>query len=126
MKGDEAVMRLDVTLEGGTLVVRGEGFIIAVAKDQSGILFEVGIGEDIGRVGGIDREVAFSSHPANRFDAGRDVVVDVTLAVGSVVAGVDEDSGLLAENSSGEREDGEEKSCSGQDGHRSSVSFLVS
>ena len=88
-------------------------------------MFEIGISEDVGRVGGLDREVAFGSHPANGFDANRDVVVDIALAVGSVVAGVDEDSGLLAENRSGESEGDDEESCSGQNGHRSSVSFLV-
>ncbi len=90
MDGDEAVVGLDVTLESGTLVIGGEGFVIAVGEDEGGVLAQIGVGEYVGRVGRVDAEVALSSHLFDGFDAGGDVVVDVALAVRGVVAGVHE------------------------------------
>ena len=46
--GDEAVVGLDVMLEGCSLIVAGEGLVVAVGKDEGGVLAQVGVSEDFG------------------------------------------------------------------------------
>ena len=88
------------------LFIGGEGLVVAVGKHQGSVLLEIAIGKNGWIVGYIDREAFFCAHLLDCFNAGCDVVVDVSLAVGRVVARVDKNAAFGGCAGSGENNDG--------------------
>jgi len=71
-----------------------DGVCVVFFAMAEGVLGEVRFGEDGGRVGGVDGELALGAHLLIGFYAGGDVFMDIALAVQGVVADLDEDFGL--------------------------------
>jgi len=83
--------------------------IIAVGEHQRTVLLQVRGGEDVGIVRGIDGKSMGGGHFADGGYAGSDIVVNVALAVGRVIPGIDQDFSILGRCERGAQRNGGQK-----------------